>query len=75
MLIEGWLGVELAVVRGPATTSTAETEQSFAIPQLKGQRGSRGRESEVLLAREGSEVVLVGRGEEGWPHTCPWPWG
>ena len=35
-LIGGWLGVELAVVRGPATTSTAETEQSFTIPQLKG---------------------------------------
>ena len=32
VLIKGWLGEELAVVRGPATTSTAETEQGFAIP-------------------------------------------
>ena len=42
ILIEGWLGVALAVVRGPTAASTAETEQGSAIPQPKGQRGSEG---------------------------------
>ena len=46
-LIEGWLGMELALVRGPSATPTAEMEQSSAIPQLKRGEGSRGG-SEVL---------------------------
>ena len=67
VLIEGWFGVVLAVVRGPTVTSTAETGQSLAIPQQKGHRGSRGRESEVLLAREGSGGLFYRpeRGELG----------
>ena len=36
VLIEGWPGVELAVVHGPTATSPAETRQGSAIPQLKG---------------------------------------
>ena len=52
------------MVRGPTTTSPAETEQGSAIPQLKGQRASSG-ESEGAGAREDSGMASYRQGQGG----------
>ena len=73
-LIEERLGQELAVVREPTTTSMAETEQSFAVPQLNQAVKVPGGGRELLDAQGSSGGGLVGRGEKSG-HTCvPWTW-
>ena len=55
--------MELAVVREPTVTSSAETEQSSAIPRLNQARGFQG-EREGAGAREGSRLASYRQGQE-----------
>ena len=56
--IEEWIGLVHAMVRGPPATTTAKTEQSSTILQLKEKRGSKRGRGRVRFARESSGAPL-----------------
>ena len=57
-LIEEWIGLVHAMVRGPPATTTAKTEPSSTILQLKEKRGSRRGRGRVRFVRESSGAPL-----------------
>ena len=62
-LIEEWVGLVHAMVRGPPATTTAKTEQSSTIPQSKEKRAPGGGEG-GCGSRDRARVLLY-RAQKG----------